>query len=189
MTAQDMLKPPSRYRLSVADYLVLHEAGAFEGMRTELIEGEIIVVSPQAARHIFVKSEPSYRLRRALEELGSDLSVGIHGSVAIDDHSLPEPDIFLTDAIGEEGYIPVSSVHFAVEVAITSLDFDLAGKQRLYALHGVPEYWVADVNGRVIHQMWAPAGEAYAQRREVGVGEAVEAVTVEGLRVETSGLS
>lgn len=188
MTAQDMLKPPSRYRLSVADYLLLHEAGAFEGMRTELIEGEIIVMSPQAARHIFVKSELGYRLRRALEELGSDLFVGIDGSVAIDDQSLPEPDIFLTDAIGAEGYIPVSSVHLAVEVAITSLDFDLAGKQRLYALHGIPEYWVADVNGRVIHQMWAPAGEDYCERREVAFGEAVEAVTIEGLRVETTAI-
>ena len=188
MTAQDMLKPPSRYRLSVADYLLLHEAGAFEGMWTELIEGEIIVMSPQARRHLYVKSELAYRLRRALEAIGNTLFVAVDGTVEISEDSLPEPDIFLTDAPDGEGYMPGASLKLAVEVAASSLDFDLTRKSGLYARHGIPEYWVADVNGRVIHQMWTPAGEAYAHRREVAFGETVVAVTVAGLRVETSGL-
>jgi Uma2 family endonuclease len=185
MTAHDMLKPPSRYRLRVADYLILHEAGAFEGLRTELIEGEIIVMSPQARRHLYGKSELAYRLRRALETIDSTVFVAVDGTVEISEDSLPEPDIFLTDAPDGEGYVPGASLKLAVEVAATSLDFDLTRKSGLYSSHGVPEYWVADVNGRVIHQMWAPAGEAYAERREVAFGEVVEAVTVAGLRVET----
>ena len=41
---------------------------------------------------------------------------------------------------------------------------------------------------RVIHQMWAPEGEAYAQRREVAFGKQIEAMTIEGLAIETAGV-
>ena len=185
MTAQDLLKPPAKYKLKVADYLTLHRSGAFEGMRTELIEGEIIVMNPQARPHMFVKDELAYRLRRALEGIGSDLFVGTEGSVEFDSESLPQPDIVLTSAPRGEGFIPLASVALVVEVSVTSLDYDLKRKRAFYARHGVPEYWVVDVNGDVIHQMWAPEGEAYAERREVKFGEPIEVATIEGLAVET----
>lgn len=191
MTAQDLLEPPGTYRLKVADYLTLHRSGAFDGMRTELIEGEIIVMNPQARPHMFVRSELAYRLRRALEEIGSSLFVAVDGTVELtgDSHSLPEPDIFLTSAPRGDGYVPVESVALAVEVAATSLELDLKRKAPLYARHGIPEYWVVDVNRGVIHRMWAPGGEAYEEGREVTFGERMEAATIEGLAVETDGIN
>jgi Uma2 family endonuclease len=84
--------------------------------------------------------------------------------------------------------VPLISVVLVVEVSATTLDYDMKRKLALYARAGVPEYWVADVNGRVIHQLWAPTGDDYAQRREVAFGEVVAAVTVEGLRVETTAI-
>lgn len=72
-----------------------------------------------------------------------------------------------------------------VEVADTTLDHDLGVKAQLYARAGIPEYWVADVAGKVIHQLWAPEGGAYAQRREVAFGTRIEAVTVAGLQIVT----
>jgi len=189
MTAQDLLGPPKKYRLRVADYLALDRAGTFAGLRTELIKGEIIVMNPQTRSHVFIKSELAYRLRRALEEIGSTLFVAVDGTVEVSDDSLPEPDIFLTSAPHGEGFVPASSVALLVEVSGASLQYDLEVKVPLYAAAGVPEYWVADVNGRVVHQMWAPAREGYAGRREVAFGKVVEAVTIEGLRVETGGLA
>lgn len=187
MTAH-LLRQPRTYRIRADDYLALNERGAFEGLRTELIEGEIIVMNPQTRRHLFVKSELAYRLRRALEATGSTLFVAVDGTVEVSEESLPEPDILLTSAPHGDGYVPIASLKLAVEVAATSLDLDLCRKVALYARHTVPEYWVADVNGRVIHQLWAPAGEAFLQRREVAFGAVMEAVTVAGLRVETGGL-
>lgn len=75
-------------------------------------------------------------------------------------------------------------VRLAVEISDSTLDMDLGRKARLYASHGVPEYWVVDVEARLIHQLWAPEGDAYARRREVAFGERVEAVTVAGLVVK-----
>ena len=191
MTAQDLLKPPGRYRLKVTDYLTLDRSGAFDGLRTELIEGEVIVMNPQTRRHLFVKSELAYRLRRALEVAGSSLFVAVDGTVELtgDGHSLPEPDIFLTSAPQGDGYVPVESVALAVEVAATSLEFDLERKAPLYARHGIKEYLVVDVNSGVIHQMWAAQAGVYTERQQVKVGEAIEAATIEGLTVETHGLA
>jgi Uma2 family endonuclease len=189
MTAQDLLKPPGRYKLKVADYLTLDRSGAFDGVRTELIEGEIIVMNPQARPHMFVKDELAYRLRRCLESLGSELFVGTEGSVEFGAESLPQPDIVLTSAPRGEGFIPFTSVALVVEVSVASLDYDLKRKLAFYARHGVPEYWVVDVNRGVIHQMSAPEGEAYFERREVELGVGIEAATIEGLAVDTGGLA
>jgi Uma2 family endonuclease len=43
------------------------------------------------------------------------------------------------------------AVLLAVEVAHTSLQYDLTTKAELYAAAGIPEYWVLDLEGRVLH--------------------------------------
>lgn len=65
-------------------------------------------------------------------------------------HDAPEPDILLTSEPEGEGPVPLPSIALIVEVADTTLRNDLGIKQRVYASHGIPEYWIADVEGRVI---------------------------------------
>ena len=176
----------SPIKLRIEDYLRLHEAGAFERYaKTELIDGLVYAMTPQHRPHGFAKDELAYRLRRALEALGSNLHVATEQSVAMAPHNQPEPDIILTTEPRGPGAIPGSSVALLVEIAATSLDYDLSHKAPVYASLGVAEYWVLDVNAGVIHQMWSPQGDAYAERREVGVGERIEAAMIEGLAVET----
>jgi Uma2 family endonuclease len=74
------------------------------------------------------------------------------------------------------------------EVSSSTLDTDLGRKLKLYAAAGVPEYWVVDVNQRLIHQMWHPGGEAYAERREVAFGQPISAATIPDLTIETTTL-
>ncbi len=181
MTLHHHPPAPGKYRLRVEDYLTLDASGAFKGARTELIEGEVIVMSPQYRPHGIVKMELYDQLRDALRLIGSPLRPVVEFSLSVDGHSLPEPDIMLTSEPMGEGAVPLASVALVVEVADTTLDTDLGRKARLYASAGIPEYWVADVEGKVIHQLWAPAGDAYTQRRAVVFGERIEAVTVAGL--------
>lgn len=75
-----------------------------------------------------------------------------------------------------------------MEIATSALAFFMDTKARLYARHGVPEYWIIDLQGRAIHQMWAPGADGYGERREVAIGEPVEAVGVPGLRIDTAEL-
>ena len=177
-------------KLRIEDYLRLHEAGAFDRYaRTELLDGVVYAMNPQYRPHMFPKDELAYRLRRALEASGSNLHVGTEGSVALSDVDLPLPDILLTDEPRGPGPVPGRSIRMLVEIATTSLDHDLSHKARIYAARSVPEYWVLDVNAGLIHQMWSPQGEAYTERREVRLGERIEAATIKGLAVETAGIN
>ncbi len=180
---------PLPLKLRVEDYLALDEIGAFaDYAKTELIEGEIVFMNAQHRPHARMKMALYDALRDALRTCNSKLTPLVEVSIAAPPQSVPEPDIVVTSAPDGEGLVPLDSVALIVEVADTTLRNDLERKASLYARLGVAEYWVADVKGRVIHQMWAPAGEAYAERREVAFGDAVEAATIAGLRVETGGL-
>jgi Uma2 family endonuclease len=182
--------PEQRVKLRIDDYLRLSEAGAFDRYaRTELIDGVVYAMNTQHRPHGFAKDELAYRLRRALEAMGSYLHVATEQSVAMAPHDQPEPDIILTTEPRGSGPIPGRSVALLVEIAHTSLDHDLFRKAPVYAERGVAEYWVVDVKAGLIHQMWSPQGEEYVERQGVKLGERIEAATIEGLAVETDGLA
>ena len=101
-------------------------------------------------------------LNIALRALGSDLEAWAEPSTRISDHSLPEPDIVLTRHRGR-GVVPLETVALLVEVADTTLDTNLGRKLRIYAEAGVPEYWVADLNGGRIARMWEPVEDGYGR--------------------------
>jgi Uma2 family endonuclease len=176
-------------RLRVEDFLLLDESGAFQNYgKTELIDGEIFFMNAQHRPHMMAKGELAFRIRLALEEMHSDLAVGIEGSFRLSDYDLPEPDILLTNEPYGQGPVPQGSVALVIEVSDASLEFDMGRKAILYAARGVPEYWVVDVNGRSIHQMWRPRDGAYAERRLIPFGDPIAAATIEGLTVSTSTL-
>ena len=177
------------YRFTQRDFLVLAENGAFDGFaKAELIEGVILTVNAQYSRHARAQTLLFRALAAACDQLEAEAAAWIESTVDAGEGNFPQPDIFIASDLPEQGPVPAANVLIAVEIANSSLDIDLDQKTKVYAAAGIPEYWVADVNGRVIHQLWAPAGEAYAERREVAFREVVEAVTINGLRVETGGL-
>ncbi len=187
MTVQQPL-PPGKYKLRVEEYQLLADAGVFGGARTELIDGDIIVMSPEFRPHAYVREELAYRIRRALESAGSDLYPAA-GSVLMGDHDMPQPDIVLTREPRGKGPIPLGSVALLVEVSSTTLEQDTTMKLALYASDGVPEYWIVDVAGERITQLWSPAGSSYGQRREVAFGTPLAAATSTRIAVETNGLT
>ncbi|MCU0882492.1 MAG: Uma2 family endonuclease, partial [Hyphomonadaceae bacterium] len=58
-------------------------------------------------------------------------------------------------------FLQASEVLLAVEVADSSLAFDLGSKAGLYAAAGVPELWVLDLNGQETWLHRTPADGAY----------------------------
>lgn len=176
-------------KLRVEDFLLLGEAGAFARYeKTELIDGEVFYMNAQHRPHSYIKSELSYRLRRVLEAMESPLDVAIEASVEMPNHSVPEPDILLTTEPRGEGFVPLASVALITEVADSSLAHDLGRKAALYAREGIAEYWVADVNDRLIHQMWSPVDARYGERREIPFGDQIASETISALTVATADL-
>lgn len=185
MTVQERI-PPGKYRLRVEDYERLVEAGAFGDAKTELIEGEVIVLSPQFRPHGMVKMDLYDQLRDVLRAQGSPFRPVVEFSIALSPENMPDPDVILTSEPRGPRAVPRESIPLIIEVSDTTLADDLGVKLRLYARFGIPEYWVADVNGRVIHRMWLPFVDGFAQRDKVSFGDPLAAVTIGDLTIDTS---
>lgn len=177
------------YRFSQRDYILLADHGAFDKLaKTELIEGVIIAVNAQYSRHARVQTQLLRLLADACDAIGGELGAWVEASVSIDEASMPRPDIFVSRGLPKEGPVPVDRIALIVEVADTSLTLDLEVKPGLYASAGVPEYWVADVNARVIHQMWSPSHGSYGGRHERAFGETIAAQATPELSIDTERL-
>jgi Uma2 family endonuclease len=184
-----LTRVPRRVKLRVEDYLRLDDAGAFTPYgKTELLDGEIVYMNAQHRPHARIKSRLFRVISEELARLGVDLEALVEGSVSMPPYNVPEPDIALTAEPEGEGLIPLGSLALVVEVADASLRNDLGRKRRIYARHGVAEYWVVDVNKRLVHQLWQPAGETYAEAREIPFGAPITAATLPGLTIPTTGL-
>ena len=162
---------------------MLVAAHAFGDARTELIEGDVILMSPQYRPHGMVKLALYDAFREALQNSNSALTAVTEFSLALDNHTMPEPDIMLTTEPSGDGPVPFASVALVIEVADTTLDIDLGRKAALYAGAKVPEYWVADVANRVIHQMWLPESAAYTKKSEISLDAMLTTRTIAGLTI------
>jgi Uma2 family endonuclease len=190
MTESRPLSAPRPLRLTLDDFALLHEAGAFDAYsKVELIEGVLYTMNPQQTRHAYAKTEFAFRLYSALKALGSELFPLIEATVAMPPRSAPEPDISIGRfEPGGTGYTPLAAVSMVIEVSDSSLRYDLGKKKRLYARQNIPEYWVLDLRGLKTHQFWSPSGGDFAESRIRPLGEPIESLTIPGLRVESDGL-
>ena len=190
MTALMRIESSSRpARLTAIDFELLHQHGAFAAHhKTELIDGRLYVVNSQLRSHGMVKMRLHNALRDALIAMGSPFQSVVEITVALSPTDRPEPDVLLTSEPDGDGYVPAASVPLIIKVSDSTLRTDLSRKMRRYAAGGIPEYWVADVNARVIHQMWSPSSRAYGETLVHRFGEPITSVAVEGLTIGTTDL-
>ena len=173
-----------RRRFTVDEYLHMAEAGILtERDRVELLDGEIVEMTPIGRRH---SGCVAVLLRVLLIGVGSRAVVWSQGPIRLSERSLPEPDVTLlrprpvsySDADAEP-----RDVVLMIEVSDTSLRRDREIKPPLYAGAGIPEYWIVDVQGREIEVLTNPSGSRYGSVRRFGRGESVIPLAFPDLRV------
>jgi len=154
-----------RWRWTAAEIEQMTAAGYFhEDDRFELLGGEIVPMSPKGRRHEIVRLKLGYRFTRLASE---DVFVAAEPQFNLG------PDIFLVpDLLVHPNAIVTPDVRgsdalLVVEVAETSLAYDLKTKATLYAAHGVPEYWVINASTLVTTVHTRPSGNAYASAPEI----------------------
>jgi Uma2 family endonuclease len=64
-------------------------------------------------------------------------------------------------------------VLLVVEVADSTADYDRTVKQPRYARAGIPVFWLVDLGTESVDVASDPAGDAYAERRRYGRGDAL----------------
>jgi Uma2 family endonuclease len=157
---------PAKRLFTVDEYYRMAEAGILgEDDRVELIEGEIVQMAPIGPRHA---NRVNRLVLRFAERFRGMAHISSQNPVRLSNRSEPEPDLALVRAY-PEGQDPYESAHptprdvfLIVEVADSSIEYDLGRKARLYARHGIPELWVLDQrNDRlVVHRDPTPRGYA-----------------------------
>jgi Uma2 family endonuclease len=155
----------NRRAFTVDEIVAMQDAGIIsEDENFELIEGEIVPMGPKYSAHERIKSKMVMALSRACPP---PLIVGIETSIFLSSSTFVEPDISLYPDRLRSQEVRGPDVILAIEVAASSLAYDLDLKARLYARHGVREYWVVDANERVafIHHGPSEAGWASVTRK------------------------
>lgn len=172
---------PTKRRFDVHEYHRMGEAGVFEGECIELIDGEVVTVSPIGGRHARCVTE-LIRLMVAL--VGVDLRVSPQNPVRLDDGNEPEPDVAIIKASDRyrSGELPtLEDILLLVEVSDTTLAYDKDVKLPLYAKFAVPEVWIIDLTGGVIERYTEPSPDGYRLIRKFGKEDNVESAVVAGV--------
>jgi Uma2 family endonuclease len=151
-----------RHLFDVDDYHRMAEIGILnEDSRVELIEGEIIEMSPIGPWH---QSGVDILNERFVQALAGRAIVRTQGSVRLNQRLEPQPDLALLRWRPDRYrgvYAGPSDIFLLVEVADSSLAYDREVKSRLYARSGIPEYWLIDVNGRCVTVQREPGARGY----------------------------
>jgi Uma2 family endonuclease len=173
---------PQTYRFSVDEYYKLGEAGIFHPRdRVELLDGEILVMSPIGLRHVWAVTwvtEWFNDRRRGRYAVSPGNPVFLH------DYSEPQPDIMLVPRAGKKLHKSrAEEVFLLVEVSESSLAFDRGRKRKAYADAGVREYWIVNLEEDVVEVFRQPEDGRYAVALRFALGESVSPLAFEDIVV------
>lgn len=164
----------TRRRFSVDEYERMGEAGILgEDDRVELLDGEIVEMTPIGARHAATVK----RLNALFtERLGHRVQIGVQDPVWLDEHSEPQPDLALLRPRADfyaAGHPTPEDILLLVEVADSSLRVDRQIKIPLYARAGISEVWLIDLEARRVLVHRDPTEQGYGVVSEVQSDESI----------------
>jgi Uma2 family endonuclease len=133
--------------------------------RVELLEGELLAVSPESLPHTRFRRWFTTLLNLKLAERGWEINTD--APALLEPQSAPEPDVYVFPSSVPDSEMKGSDIALAIEISISSLTLDLQRKAPLYARHGIQEYWVVDVVGRRIVVHTQPAADGYSKIIEI----------------------
>lgn len=163
-----------RRRFTVDEYHRMGQAGILsEDDRVELIEGEIVEMTPIGARHAACVN----RLNRLLTSLlGQQAIVSVQNPILLEPHSEPQPDLALLrprpDFYAQAHAGPEDGL-LVVEVADSAGDYDRTVKNPLYARAGIPQAWLVDLQDECVEVYTGAAPQGYRNVRRAGRGQTV----------------
>ena len=157
---------------TVDEYYRMAEAGLFsEDDRLELIEGEVVEMSPIGSRHAACVD----RLNRLFStRVEGRAIVRVQSPIRLGRYSEPQPDLALLqprDDFYAQAHPEPEDVLLVVEVAETSAAYDREVKVPLYARSGIPEVWLVDLEAGQVEVYREPTPKGYREVERVGPGQ------------------
>ncbi len=156
--------PRWRWTVAEAERLVAH--GFFtEFDRFELLGVEIVpMMAPAGRRHETIRIELAHHWAQLA---GRRLLVAQEPQFNLSPDTFVKPDILVHPRSIKTYDLQGAEALLVVEVAETSLSYDLKVKLPIYASHDVREYWVINAITRVTMVHRQPVGGVYTDREEL----------------------
>jgi Uma2 family endonuclease len=178
-----------KHYFSVDDYYRMADAGVFPvAARVELIEGEVIEMSPIGNRHAGCVNRLGMLLSRATSDFAI---VAVQNPVRLNDFSEPQPDIALLkprDDYYSNAHPTPADVLLIIEVADTTVAYDRSVKLPLYARAGIPEAWLMVLPKDLVEVHSQPVNGKYQKIQRLKRGKSLTSSTVAGLRFKVDDL-
>ena len=161
-----------RRRFNVDEYYKMAEVGILRpDERVELLAGEIIQMAPIGSKHAYSVTQFTEEF---FTQLGKRITVRVQNPVRLAAGNEPESDIAIVYR-KDDGYVSAhpgpEDIALLIEVADSTVGFDRRHKLPLYAMHGIPEVWLGDVNTRSVEVHDEPMAGGYARMRVYGPDE------------------
>ena len=173
-----------KHRFTVEEYHRMGEAGLFNETRVELIDGEIIEMSPINSPH----ADCVDRLNEwFILNFHKKAIIRAQNPITLNEYSEPEPDMAL--AIRKpEGYRNAhpkpEEILLVIEVADSSLDKDRNIKLPGYARAGIAEAWLVVLEESTVEVHTQPSAKGYDSIQIFRVGKNIDSPQVKGLTVD-----
>jgi Uma2 family endonuclease len=200
LTATMLFEMPRRRRWTRDLYYRAIDAGLFdEDDKLELIGGEIVEegmvdrMAPQSPEHGWTIRRATRRLEAAF---GTGNEIRYQMPLSLGGDSDPEPDIVVARG-SEDDYVHrhPTDAELVVEVAIASAQFDRTVKAGLYASAGIPEYWIVNLDDRVLEVYRDPGTArdepfeaAYGTKLRLVAGDTIHPLGAPGSEIAVSDL-
>ena len=181
-----MTVPNPHVKFTYVDYL-----NAPEDKRYELLDGDLVMTPAPGERHQSVSLWLASKLFLFVTENRLGRVYAAPFDVVLSDTDVVQPDLlFVSNARAH--VVTAANVQGAPDLVVEILspstaDRDLTFKRRLYARHGVSEYWIVDTAAGAVTVLRLRAG-AFEVVSEYGAGETLTSPTLPGFELRIDDL-
>lgn len=174
-------------RFTVEEYQRMGKAGILtEDDRVELIEGEILQMTPIGPRHAACVDRLTRLFSKAVAERAI---VRVQSPIRVAQHTEPQPDLVLLRPRADfyrEAHPGPPDILVLVEVSETSAGYDRTVKLPLYARVGILEVWLVDLESELVEVHRTPETHGYQDLRQLRRGQPLAADALPEMTVSVS---
>lgn len=174
----------TRHRFTVEEYHKMGEVDIFgEDDRVELIDGEVVRMTPVGLRHVRCVNRLTVLFVRFADAAGR-FEVNVQNPINLGEYGEPLPDLALVKG-PPVGRLPgPAEIALVVEVSDTTITYDRTVKLPLYASVGIPEAWIVNLNEDTVEVHADPSPEGYRSTSYFERGSQVVSATIPGLTLD-----
>ncbi|MGB3136427.1 MAG: Uma2 family endonuclease [Nodosilinea sp.] len=163
-----------RKKFTVGQYHQMIESGILTDRdRVELLQGEIIEMSPIGMQHAACVDRLTELL---VETLRGKAIVRVQNPIQLSTRSEPQPDFAILKRRSDfyaSGHPQPQDVFALVEVSDTTIEFDRTVKVPLYAKDNIAEVWIVDLNAEAVQIYRQPSTTGYQQVQTLRRGQSL----------------